>query len=370
MATPEQIQTMLDLMTRQMARLEAVESENAQLRQNTEQSTPSLASAQRDAKKRRPDRPVIEANLSDSDWALFNDTWGRYKAMLAMSDVEEIRMELRAACSPDVNKLLFEFVGPSTLNTATEAELLEHIKSVAVKGVHKEVHRMNFSKIRQSDGENITHYVARLKSQASLCSFTIKCGCEESVSYAEEMVSQQLVAGLRNHDHQAKILSEATVLTSLKLKVDRPQSLEATDESAIKLHSPIGQTSASAAKSSYKQSGAKDGKKVQDANKKKSEKPCNTCGRTDHYGRSMSFKDCPASKKKCNNCGKEGHFTVVCRSKTSKSAASANDEDEETEQSEASTSYFFAIKASCDDALPQLNTQQDFRLGRSVNPDG
>ena len=164
MATPEQIQTMLDLMTRQMARLEAVEIENAQLRQNTEPSTPGLSSGQREPKKRRPDRPVIEANLSDSDWALFIDTWSRYKAMTAISDVEELRMELRAACSPDVNKLLFEFVGPSTLNAATEIEMLDHIKSVAVKGVHKEVHRMNFSKIRQGYGENITHYVARLKS--------------------------------------------------------------------------------------------------------------------------------------------------------------------------------------------------------------
>ena len=368
MATPEQIQTMLDLMTRQMARLEAVEIENAQLRQNTEPSTPGLSSGQREPKKRRPDRPVIEANLSDSDWALFIDTWSRYKAMTAISDVEELRMELRAACSPDVNKLLFEFVGPSTLNAATEIEMLDHIKSVAVKGVHKEVHRMNFSKIRQGDGENITHYVARLKSQASLCSFVIKCRCEESVSYAEEMVAQQLVAGLRNHDHQAKILSEATFLTSLKLKVDRLQSLEATDESAIKLHAPIVQTNASAAKSSYKQIGAS--KKTPDGSKKKFDKPCTTCGLSDHYGRSISFKDCPAAKKKCNSCGKEGHFTAVCRSKTSKSAASTNEEEEEIEQSEASTSYFFVTKASCGDTSQQAKKEQYFRLSRPMTPDG
>ena len=353
---------MLELMARQMERLEAVENENSQLRQ---QFTPDTASSQRETKKRRPDRPVIEANLSDSDWALFIDTWSRYKAILAMTNVDEIRMELRAACSPDVNKLLFEIVGPSTLNVASEEEMLAHIKSVAVKGVHKEVHRMNFSKIKQGDGENITHFVARLKSQASLCSFTVKCGCDESVSYAEEMVAQQLVAGLRNHDHQAKVLSEATVLTTLKSKVDRLQSLEATDESANKLHAPMTQSNAAAAKSSYKQAGSK-----KDPPKKKFDKPCSTCGRTDHYGRSMSFKDCPASKKKCSSCEKEGHFAAVCKTKSSKSAASTNDVEEENEQSEASTSYFFATKAINGSASHHSDNQQDFRLGRRVTPDG
>ena len=51
MATPEQIQTMLDLMTRQMARLEAVEIENAQLRQSTEPSTPGLSSDRENLRK-------------------------------------------------------------------------------------------------------------------------------------------------------------------------------------------------------------------------------------------------------------------------------------------------------------------------------
>ena len=101
-----------------------------------------------------------------------------------------------------MNKLLFEYVGPTQLDSATEVELLAHIKSVAVKGLHKEVHRMNFGKMRQADGESITHYVARLKSKASLCSFVISCACQENVSYAEEMISQQLVTGLRDQQHQ------------------------------------------------------------------------------------------------------------------------------------------------------------------------
>ena len=96
------------------------------------------------------------------------DTWTRYKSMIGVvdTDVVVVRQELRTACSTDVNKLLFEFVGATTLNRCTEAELLGHIKSVAVKTVHKEVHQMAFNKMAQNQGESITNYVARLKAKA------------------------------------------------------------------------------------------------------------------------------------------------------------------------------------------------------------
>ena len=102
MATEEQITSMLSLMQKQMESMQAHQEENAQLRM---QQPPPLAST--DGKTRRPDRPRVEANINDNDWALFEDTWKRYKIMARIRDDAEIRMELRAACSPDVNKLLF-----------------------------------------------------------------------------------------------------------------------------------------------------------------------------------------------------------------------------------------------------------------------
>jgi hypothetical protein len=53
--------------------------------------------------------------------------------MTAITDVNMLRMELRSSCSQDINRLLFEYVGATVLNTATEDELLIRIKSVAVK---------------------------------------------------------------------------------------------------------------------------------------------------------------------------------------------------------------------------------------------
>ena len=71
----------------------------------------------------------------------------------------DIRLELRAACSDDVNRLLFEYVGADALDTCTEGELLKNIKSVAVKSVHKEVHCMAFNRMTQNQGQSIINFM-------------------------------------------------------------------------------------------------------------------------------------------------------------------------------------------------------------------
>ena len=146
-------------------------------------------------------------------------------ANAVLSDADTIRMELRAACSIEFNKILFDFVGPPVLYTASEDQLLSHNMTIYVKGLHKEVHRVNFGKLRQGDSENFTHFVARLRAQAALCSFTVTCSCHENVSFAEEMVAMQLVAGLRDQEHSTS-RSKASSLTTLHLKVECLQSLQ------------------------------------------------------------------------------------------------------------------------------------------------
>ena len=309
MATTEQVAEMLAMMKTQMEKINVLQKENEELKHR-----PS------EVKPKRPDRPVIEGDLSDSEWSLFLDTWGRYKRMTGLVNTIDIRMELRAACSTEVNKLLFEFVGAKTLDGASEEELLAYIKGIAVKGLHKEVHRVNFGKLKQSEGESITHYVARLKAQAALCEFSVNCSCAQKVSFSEEMVSQQL-------------------LTTLQDKVVRLQSLEATAESTTKLHAPSRPmpSQSNAAKSSYKKGG--DPKKNIKDNKKEV-KVCQFCGRSNHYGRSMDPVDCPAYKKKCNKCEEVGHFGKVCKSKACAVTEEVSEEEEET--TEASSAYFFA----------------------------
>ena len=82
------------------------------------------------------ERPSIDADASDNKWVISTDAWKRFKEMAKLSDAKEIRNELRSACSSTVNEYLYNFVGPDKLDNATEAEMLEFIKSVAVKTVH------------------------------------------------------------------------------------------------------------------------------------------------------------------------------------------------------------------------------------------
>ena len=179
------------------------------------------------------------------------DSWSCYKVMSKISDQTEIRNKLRSTCSSVVNRLLFNFVGGATLNTCTEQQLLDHIKSLAVRGVHKEVHHQKFHNLHQAEDESNTSYFARLRAQASLCEFRTSCPNNtggSQVSYAEDMISGQMIAGLVNVDHQGKVLAEAASLKDLQAKFDKLVSLEAMDQATTHLHiaGPTGMQSHSA----------------------------------------------------------------------------------------------------------------------------
>ena len=336
--TPEQFDNMMKLMQAQMDRLDRLESENHTLRHQVQAGNANIV--------KKPDRPTVEADSSDMDWALFLDAWKRYKKMTNITSQEVISMELRTCCSADVNKLLFEFVGAQTLDTASEEELLAHIKSVAVKGIHKGVHRLKFAGLRQQDSESITHFVARLKSQADLCEFVVPChrpGCGSTdnpttVSYSEDMVVHQLLVGLRNQDFQSRVLGELDTLKTLKATISRLQSLESTEECA-KLMQP-GEAASKSAASRYRTERRKEQKVA-------AQEACKGCGRTSHgNGKSMVRRDCPAFERQCRNCGTTGHFEAVCRSpkgegKKSKANRVAEELDGEGEDATALASATF-----------------------------
>ena len=209
-----------------------------------------------------------------------------------------------------MNELLFNFVGPEPLNTATEKELMKFIKSVAVKSVHPEVYRQQFFRLKQSDGETITHYISRLKSQAMLCDFNQGCGC--NASYSENMVTSQLIAGLYNQSHQSRILSEVGNLKTLQQLVDRLLTLKSTAQATSHFQPPQNDRTANITpiRSDYQRN-----KGHNRNNKSNTPQPnnqeCKGCGREQHQ---RGRKQCPAQGRKCNKCGKMNHFANVCSS--------------------------------------------------------
>ena len=341
MANAEQIQTMLETMQRQMEQMERLHSENARLRDEAGNGTPQDTSTRvrTVGQTKKPDRPVVNAGINDREWALFMDTWARYQRMANINDADTLRMELRASCSDDVNKMLFEFVGPATLDRCNEQQLLGHIKSVAVKSVHKEVHRRTFNMMSQNDGERIPSWVARLRSQAVLCEFKKNCSCNPStvMSYADEMVAQRLVAGLSNQEHQRRILQEASTLVTLDQKIERLRVFETTEESSSVLHTASTKPSeAAGGKSLYQR------QKTGESNK--DNVGCIWCGLVKHpRGKSMDRANCPAREQKCNKCDQKGHYGRVCEN-SSAEAAPTSTESADDIAANASVSFGFAAE--------------------------
>ena len=358
----ETMQRQMEQNERQMSQMTALIEENRTLREaatataDTVQQT-NNASYRQTTKK--PDRPSIVAGMNDRDWEVFLDHWSRYKVMARITGADTIRMEIRACCTSDVNKILFEFVGSETLNRCTEQQLLGHVKSVVVKSMHKEVHRMAFDKITQNDGESITSFIARLKAHAFLCEFTVPCPHSPSVqvSYADEMVSQRLMSGVLNQEHQRRVLSEAETLVTLARKVERFTMLETTEESSDAMRSgPVvpQQSEAALAKSQYKRQQKKDDAK---GNKDKTTGEglikCRWCGLTSHpRGKSLERINCPAREKKCHNCKIKGHLATVCEKTDASAVIDTQEESGEEDELPAGASVSFSFAT------------EDFRRGQ------
>ena len=350
--------------------------------QNTSLQQPTTTSRSDRSGKAKPERPTIKQSSSDGDWELYQDSWRRYKQMCKLTDATEIRNELRCTCAHEVNQLLFDIIGPATLDTCTETELLGYIKSVAVEGSHKEVHRQRFQALKQEEGQRITSFLAKLKSQAQLCDFNVTCPnqqCLRSVSYSTNMVAGQLISGLHNTDHQAKVLAEAATLTTLSQKFDRLVSLETTDLATKRLNmtvSPgIGTSSSSATSSSY----PRRQQRRQNNNQFRQQRqpppppsapptPCKGCGETSHpNNKSLRRADCPAFNVICSNCKIKGHFRRVCRKPTNPSSTRSLEEDDNAtegfdnipqEESVLSTSYIFMNTSTDSDSSDQATGGQ------------
>jgi len=286
----------------------------------------------------KPDRPTISADCTDSNWNVFTDAWRRYKQMTNLQNPQEVRNELRSTCDSTVNEMLYNFVGPEALDNATEADLLAYIKSVAVKSIHPEVYRQQFISMRQSDSESITHFISRLKSQAMLCNFSRKCSCANAtceISYSENMIMSQVIAGLLNSSHRTKILSEMATITTLAQMTERLLTLESTAQATEHFKpAPVMPSDVAAVRSQYQRNKRNDLKQRSQTNRPNQQddgdKKCRGCGYNRHpKGRGQ----CPAQGKKCNNCGKLNHFSTVCMSSKTNAIYDTAEPSDETDTS-------------------------------------
>ena len=120
------------------------------------------------SKSVKPVRPSIDIETTEGEWAIFEDQWARFKRMAKLTTTVDIRDNLRQCCADQLNKRLFDIRGSAALDNASEDELLKWIKEIAVRGVHKEVHRTQLVKLKQKPGESINSYYGKIFEKTSI----------------------------------------------------------------------------------------------------------------------------------------------------------------------------------------------------------
>ena len=97
---------------------------------------------------------------------------------------------------------------------------MKAMKRMAVRAQDTVVNVVTFLGLGQDKDEPCGSFSARLKGQAAICNFTVKCSlssCQTETIYKEKMVAHQLVRGLEECTIQEQVLSHAASNPDLDL---------------------------------------------------------------------------------------------------------------------------------------------------------
>ena len=253
-------------------------------------------------------RPSFQLDMSQAEWAFKHSQWRAYISQTQVS--EEIKVQqLRAACEDDLLRRVYDAGDLATLDT--EAKLVEQIKKISVRVVHKTRHLQNMWAMTQSPEESIRAFVSRLVGTAELCDMFVTCsksGCTQRTSYRDEVVKQALLRGMHNGDIRTRVLSR-TQNEELKTLVEIVDYIAAEEASTASFSNMSDDHTIAGTKSSYKQLRSHQHEKVEPV-------LCRFCGGKHPGDMSPSSRQqhCKAFNKKCSKCAKQHHFAVVCQS--------------------------------------------------------
>jgi hypothetical protein len=271
------------------------------------------------AKVEKVKRPTISSAGTSEDWSYFISRWNDYVTATKVSGKDKV-IQLLECCDEQLRKDLTRTTG-GTLTNSTEEDVLKAMKRLAVRVENTMVARVALHNMHQDSDEPIRSFGARLRGQAGVCKFVIKCpNCTAEVNYTEAVLCDALSRGLEDMDIQLDLLGDKNQDMTLEEIFQFIEAKESGKRSASRLLDSHTH-GAAAASSSYKR-GKND--TVKDRNRcdyktiDKSEL-CHYCGKKGHGNRSGAMvrkKECPAYGHKCKNCDKDNHYESVCRSKT------------------------------------------------------
>ena len=98
------------------------------------------------------------------------------------------------------------------------------------------VARLRLQQMRQDRDEPARNFAARLKGQAGVCQFNIKCECEANVSYSDQMIRDTLIVGLADDDIRLEVLGHTNQEMSLDETICFIEAKESGKRSAGRIH--------------------------------------------------------------------------------------------------------------------------------------
>lgn len=327
------------------------------------------------AKPDKLPRPTLEEGITEADWVWFEERWTRYKRSTGL-DGQNVIDHLWACATDGLARRCYD---AGNCDKITEKNLLQRMKKMSIRAQNKLVNIVEFLSMTQNHDEPVAQFVSRLHGQAKVCNFSVKCTaecCEDNdsmITYADNMVSHQLVRGLQDTSVQEKVLALAATDKDLNLKkISEFVEAQETGSRSSKL---LGGAAGINVISDYKKKNfskhAIEASKQNEQDKNNEDDlPCNYCG---YFGHGTTPKThirqtrCPAFGKACSKCGELGHFGKVCRQKKE----SSNKESVEAQaifgvdDSSDDNVEIYAVTTGKQRPKPKKNSLYSFNKGRA-----
>ena len=159
------------------------------------------------AKVEKVKRPTIAAAGTSEEWNYFQVRWNDYVTATKITGKDKV-VQLLECCDEPLRKDLTRSAG-SALTDKSEEEVMAAIKQLAVREENTMVARVALHNMRQDREETVRSFGARLRGQAAVCKFVMKCpGCSQDVNYTDSVLRDVLTRGIADHEIQLDLLGD------------------------------------------------------------------------------------------------------------------------------------------------------------------
>ena len=291
-------------------------------------------------------RAMVSAAGSSEEFTYFEQRWEDYKAACHLQGAD-IVFQLLECCDESLRKDLTRAFG--SLSSSDEATVLQKIQTLAVRQENVMVARVQLQDMKQDRDEPVRAFAARLKGQASVCQYTVKCtSCDTKVSYSNNKIHDSLIHGVYDEDIRLDVLGQPRLAEqTLEETISLIEAKESGKRSAGRLLlNNNGPAMSTATASSYRRQERNrlQSKGSRAATGKQTVPSGGYCGQ--YHPRPSSRKErmrlCAAYNHTCSNCGIPHHFEKVCRSNRQKHSTPPSD-NTTTWSSDDTTAVFEAL---------------------------